>query len=276
MLEQALETSHKKGVNLVKTLAAALGCDTETVVECLAHSVLGLRARNTQLHRRLAWATPSSSFLPAHLLPDPEVQLVPSEVAGRGGEDQLIVVGKSSRPPGAHHRPAPGEINRTASPARTLLADVPSDVRSPDTPPAAEATSHRLGPDAVVRPLPTRRIGLSGHSALPNDPGAEATGTDAACLAAPANTTSLTTPRPVLPTATVSTLVVGTTGVMPARDETEPATLSQVRGPLWIRHQIGIKISVLWLVALAVCIGMLFTPAPTPAVELTEASAGTG
>lgn len=268
MLLQALKASHAPDTSLLETLASALECDTDTVAECLTHGLLALRARNDRLQQRLAWATPSSSFIPTHLLPGPDVQLVPSKVAGWGGEDQLIVVGKSMRPPGAHHRPAPGEIRRGARPAKPpdRLPDA-SDVE--DAP--AAVTRHRLEPAAVVRPLPMRRAS-SRETPVPL-PATEATGTDAVHLTATAATASpLTSPRVAPTTASVSTLTVAPTNVIPAADGEvgtgEPGTASLARGPWWLRHQVGIKISVLWLVALAVCISMLFEPAPAPVSDM--------
>ncbi len=181
MLLQALQAPSSMGLEPLEALARALNCDVATAAECLIHSVLALRGRNSQLQRRLAAQHESSPFFPPDSPATPHVRLVPDG-------QQLKVRGQSSRPPGSHRLPAPDGVA-----SFTPLVTV-SETR--------KRGQHNLAPDASMLALHTRR-------ALPVTSIAEATGTDSRLPSAiPQGHTPLTAtvqpPAATLPTGGVT------------------------------------------------------------------------
>lgn len=302
ILEHALHTSQTQNKPLLDVLARMLECDAGTAAECLAHGVLAVRARNERLQQRLAWATPSSPYFPTHLLPTPQVQLVPTGDPATGG--QLIVVGRSARQPGAHRAEDEDTVDDPAEPTPSSrlwrrLTPVPPPTPTPAGLLTAGAASsspwprrrHRLDEAAKVRPLPppapphSRRDPPEPITAQSAHALTEATGTDTVRPLTPVPPPpQYPAPRPVAAQAnsqqhssTPSKTVLEptteeTSPTADPRPETENNPAHRARWVLWVRHRLGLQILTLWLIAPMVCAYVLLTPHTVPAPERTGAT----
>ncbi|MFL6120559.1 hypothetical protein [Actinophytocola sp.] len=215
------------GVPPLAALSRALGAgDEEAVALHLINTVLDQSRQidqlKDQLKGQLASLAPDTAR-PDHAVSD--VQLVPT----KPGSEQLAVVGKSSRPPGAHRQPATRDSGPTSV--------APGPVRR---------GQHDFEPGATVRPLPTQRA-IAPADASPVVPVTAATGTD---------TGDPTTTTHVLPLSAV------VSSAKEAETETaeEPAPVSRwTRVRVWIRYQVLFHV-LLWLVTLGVCFYKLIAP----------------
>jgi hypothetical protein len=291
VLEHALHASRRGDKPLLDVLARMLECDVDTAAECLVHSVLAVRARNERLQQRLAWATPPSPYFPTHLLPTPQVQLVPTGDPATGG--QLIVVGRSARQPGAHRADDEDTVDDPAEPTPTpssgpwRLTPVPPPTPTTAATPAAGTASpprrrHGLDGAAKVRPLPPpappppRRDTPDPTTAQPAHALAEATGTD---TLRPLTPVPPPPPRPQYPpprpaalpansqqhsSSTARTARESSTeersSTVGTRPEAEANPAHRTRSHPHIGYRVGLQILTLWLIAPMVCVYLLLTP----------------